>query len=449
MLKYLVLTLFLIGTLGVQAQQKCVALFPTETTRAAFLGFSHEDAATARIHFMENETKEIRAAYYQFDGNKVGKVFAGFLINAQKNGVRSRLLLDAWNPESWVDERVSPELYYVMMKNGVDVRIHNPIDPDSFSKFLKLGNYTRMHDKLLIFSGQNVVTTGDRNVQNSYFGPLQHKKGLKGKSTTSTEIVVQGEEITRASEKYFDQMWSVALPPEIDMTKLDLNKVALIEKQLVKFKDLIDAKENLHVDWQERLNKTEVAEIEFVHDVPGKKGQAPGIAESILKEIDSAEDFITIYAPYTFFSDRFLDAIDRVLARGVKITLVLPSWQSVDTPITLQHFEKQAAQLRKKGVKLIQHTGDNFMHAKVMIVDTKSVFVGSYNFNKRSELNDYESGFIVRDEAFVKEVRKFDLNFQKNEGTGFVESKKSFFDSIKVSLLRFFARIIPFLGRQL
>lgn len=433
-----------------QAQMRCESVFnDSNDRRALFLGTSHEDAGTARLHFLRNETKEIRAAYYQFDGNKLGRVAAAEMVDAARRGVKVRLLLDAWNPESWVDERVSREMYYVLMQNGVDVRIFNQIDPDGYSKFLLPSNYTRMHDKLLIMSSQNVVTTGDRNVQNSYFGPFQHKKGMKGKSTTSMELIVQGEELTRASEKYFDEMWNLSEAPEMDIMDLDLAKVAIIESRLPKFKEIIDRSESLNVDWTSRLKEKEVLDIDFFHDKPGFKRIESGIAEQLLAEIKTAEKSVTIYAPYTFFSDRFMAEIKSALKRKVKISLVLPSWTSVDTPITLQHFEKQAADLKKLGVSVLQHQGDNFMHAKMMIIDEKSVFVGSYNFNKRSELNDYESGFTVRDPEFVKEVVEFDKQFKSIEMGDFKESKKTLMESITVKLMRFLARIIPFIGRQL
>lgn len=447
------LSLIVLGvSLTAHAQELCGRIFSTEPS-ALFLGISHEDAGFARLHFLRQETKEIRAAYYQFDGNKLGKVAAAELIEAVKRGVRVRLLLDAWNPESWVDERISPELYLTLMKNGVQVRIFNEIDPDGYSKYLLPSNYTRMHDKLLILSSQEVVTTGDRNVQNSYFGPYQHKKGMKGRSTTSMEILVRGQELTRASEAYFDEMWEMSEPPTLEINKIDVAQILKLEKVLPKFSEVVEAANattgKLEVNWLQRLADNPVSNIEFLHDKPGNKGKSPGIAEGILGEIDSAKKSVVIYAPYTFFSKRFLTALDKAIDRKVQVTLVLPSWQSVDTPITLQHFEKQAAQLRAKGVVLAQHVGDNFMHGKMMIVDESSVFVGSYNFNKRSELNDYESGFIVRDKEFAKEVSKFDQEFRSQESKEFKQSNKTFFEGVRVALLRFIARIVPFIGRQL
>lgn len=432
---------------AVQAQEQCSRLF-TDSPQALFLGVSHEDAGSARLHFIRNETQEIRASYYQFDGNKIGKLAVAELIRAVKKGVKVRLLLDAWNPESWVDERISPELYQVMIKNGVQVRIFNQIDPDGYSKYLHPKNYVRMHDKLLILSSQQVVTTGDRNVQNSYFGPFQHKKGMKGKSTTSFEILVRGDELTRASEAYFDQMWDSATAPDFNPKTLSASKIYVIENNLPTFEKIADEAYERGINWTRRLNENEVKDIDFVHDQPGLKAVTKGTAESILEEIQSAKKSVVIYAPYTFFSARFLSALNSAMSRGVKITLVLPSWNSIDTPITLQHFEKQAAGLRKKGMEILQHEGDDFMHGKMMIVDQKSVYVGSYNFNKRSELNDYESGVIVKDKEFAEQVIKFDENF-RNQVTDFKESKKTRFDSIKVSLLRFFAAIVPFLGKQL
>lgn len=403
-----------------------------------------EDSAAIRLYLMKNETREIRAAYYQLDGNKTGKIFFSGLIAAAKRGVKTRLLLDGWNPEDWIDQRVTPEMYKALIEAGVEVRIFNYVDLKSLLTYLNPQSFHRMHDKLMICSGLNTVTTGDRNIQNSNYR-IQQRKGMKGLSYRSVEMVVQSRQMTEESSDYFDKMWELGTVP--DTSRVTDFELASVQKALENTYKVISSKEISNMDWTSRLQ--DVKNIQFLHDVPGRKAKESGIAEGLLDVLGSAQKEIVIYAPYTFFSERFMDMVKAALGRGVKIRLVLPAWKSIDTPFTLQHFESQARKLQGMGVKILQHNGSDFMHAKMAIVDGEKVFVGSYNFNTRSEMTDYETGFVVTDKEFTSGVIEFDRTFVQIESAPFTESKKSYMTTLKILFLRFLTSWIPFIRHQI
>ena len=48
------------------------------------------------------------------------------------------------------------------------------------------------------------------------------------------------------------------------------------------------------------------------------------------------------------------------------------------------------------------------------IVDNKKVFVGTYNFNDRSEHTDYEIGFVVQGDEIIKQANEFDKQIMTN-----------------------------------
>lgn len=438
----LIIFIFASGAFA-QSAPACRNIFSAEPMKALFLD-DELDVASARLHFIQNETKSIDAAYYQLDGNKVGGVAFAELIAAAKRGTKVRLLLDSWNPEDWIDTRVKPRMYKALLDAGVEVRIFNPVDPSKIKTYFNKGNFTRMHDKLLILGEQGVVTEGDRNIQNSNFR-IQKRKGMKDLSYRSVEVIIKDRAMTEQSQTYFNEMWKLGETPDVStVTKEEMQR---LDKHMESFLRIIRGTEMTKINWESRMK--EVQSIDFLRDVPGAKNQAPGIAEGLLNMLSRAEKSIVIYSPYLYLTPRFFQTIQAALNRGVEVKVVLPSWTSIDTPFTMQHFEKQAGQLKSMGVKVLQHEGEDFMHAKMAIVDAEAVFVGSYNFNFRSERTDYETGFVVRDKNFAKDVVEFDRQFEATESMPFSPSKKSMMTSLKISMLRFLVKYVPLVRDQI
>lgn len=432
-------------SLSAQAQLYCAELFSRPPSPKALFLEDEKDVASARLRFLQNETEEVAAAYYQMDGNKIGPVVFGELIAAKKRGARVRLLLDAWNPEDWIDQRLTPAMYKSLLEAGVEVRIFNLVDPSKFSTYLKTSSFNRMHDKLLILKGQNIVTEGDRNIQNSNFR-IQLRKEMRTKSYRSVEVLVQDQQMTNESLSYFNEMWELGTVPDTSaVTEFELTGT---QKKIERaFKIIRDQEDLVSTAWEEQF--VEVSKIDFLHDDPSMKGQSDGIAEGILNVLSSAKKSIVIYSPYLYLTPRFKNVIDQALVQKVSVTFILPSWESIDTPFTMQHFEKQAAEMKAKGVNVRQHVGKDFMHAKMAIVDNEKVFIGSYNFNPRSEKTDYETGFVITDEAFAKTVVEFHENLLELESAPFTESNKTMIETIKIWFIRLFVQWVPLIGRQI
>lgn len=439
---FVILALTFWGCFAYSSAPLCGDVF--QSPRKALFLDDEIEVGSARLHFTQNEKSSIDASFYQMDGNKVGQVAFAELIDAARRGVKVRLLLDSWNPEDWIDTRVKPRMFKALLDAGVDVRIFNPVDPKKIITYFASSNFNRMHDKLMIYGGQQVVATGDRNMQNSNFR-IQKRKGMNGLSYRSVEMVVKDEAMTKEAQDYFLKMWEFGETPDTSMVSLAESKN--MQRHLDQVLSIIRSKDLGKKDWTSRM--TDVEHIRFLRDVPGVKVQTYGIADGILETLQSAQKSITIYSPYLYLTPRFLSTIKAARARNVEVTFILPSWQSIDTPFTMQHFEKQAQQMQALGVKVIQHTGADFMHAKMAIIDSESVFVGSYNFNPRSENTDYETGFVVKDKNFAKEVVDFDRKFQQLESAPFEPSKKNLLTSMKISFIRFFVRVIPLLRNQI
>lgn len=451
MLKFarvLILGCTLLLSLLAQAQLACSGLFQSEvqfaeplSPRAVILEHN-EDIASIRGHIIRNETKRIRATYYQIDGNKVGRVFFAELMDAAKRGVQVQLITDAMNPPDWMDAVLTPSMYKALMAAGVEVRIFNMVDTSSIFTYLNGDNLKRSHDKLLIGDSQAMMTTGDHNMQN--FEIAGARRGAKGFTYRGVEMAVRSEAMVAVANSYFDGMWKLSTPPDTSSaTDIEVDR---LNRFLPKFRDVIAAKDLYSKNWIDKM--VDIDKVDFFSEVPGKKGLAPGIGAQLIDLIDKATDSLVIYAPYLRVTKTFEAALDKAIARGVKIRYVVPSWESIDTPWTMQVAQKQFEKLRKKGIVIRQHIGTDFLHAKMAIVDNKKVFVGTYNFNDRSEYTDYEIGFVVQGEDIIKQANEFDKQIMTNESKNFQPAKMVWYRALFISLLRLIFDNIEFLSNQ-
>ncbi len=419
----------------------------TSTARAYFSTSDSEHAALM-LDLIKKEQKSISLAYYQTDGNKVGNVLFAALADAASRGVKVRLLLDAWNPDDWIDTPVKLETLKALSDLGVEVKYFNNVERgtnyEKFLSFLHPQNFNRMHDKIAIFEGQNFIITGDRMPQNSNFR-IQLRKGAAIRDENnhitykfnylSAMAAVNSSEVTTNTINFYQDLWKLGSFKKIE----NVNKfsVEIRKKNLSKFLKIAEDKELTRPvdDIYRKLKPIEKAE--YISDSVEKlaKPYALGVSKNLLEMFNQAKEDIVIFSPYMNYTDEYLAELNAAIDRGVKITFVVPSWESIDTPLTLQLWEKQAAELKARGVKIIQHQGQDFMHIKLAVVDKKKTFIGSYNFNPRSTFTDHESGVIISDMQFASSVHSFKLFIEENESTAFTPSKKSVLDKIKLFII--------------
>ena len=59
--------------------------------------------------------------------------------------------------------------------------------------------------------------------------------------------------------------------------------------------------------------------------------------------------------------------------------------------------------LREAGVETREHQG-HFSHSKVLTVDGSRSLIGSFNYNNRSSVMDFECGLVIEDASFARDI---------------------------------------------
>ena len=135
----------------------------------------------------------------------------------------------------------------------------------------------------------------------------------------------------------------------------------------------------------------------------GPRQRRSFIREAFQINIASAADEILIATPYFVPGPRIIRSLLRAVRRGVRVQLLLPARS--DVPFMLLLGRSSYATLLKGGVKIFELERE-ILHAKVMLIDSERVVIGSANFDQRSFHRNYEINCLVDNVRFGGQVRE-------------------------------------------
>ena len=128
-----------------------------------------------------------------------------------------------------------------------------------------------------------------------------------------------------------------------------------------------------------------------------------GIAEEIIKQIDSAQEYIDI-AIYSLTYESIAEAIIRAEKRGVKIRILMDKGQSQGKSSKYKFF-------LDNDIAIIQDRHTGIMHNKIAIIDGRILFTGSYNWSQSAEERNQENLLQFIDEEEIIEIHQERLDY--------------------------------------
>jgi len=170
--------------------------------------------------------------------------------------------------------------------------------------------------------------------------------------------------------------------------------------------------------------------VEFISDLPGKNTNVfslhgGGLSTNALAEMAAgAQNRITIQSPYLVFSNEAIALFKDILARGITVRINTNSLASTDNIPAFSGYRNQRKKLLKMGIEIFEYKPypqvqqslmNRFeatrnkklvfsLHAKTMVVDGARVYIGTYNFDPRSQNLNTEAGVIIHDETVAQKV---------------------------------------------
>jgi cardiolipin synthase len=200
-------------------------------------------------------------------------------------------------------------------------------------------------------------------------------------------------------------------------TRFSHVKLIVIDQQVAMIMNLNLTYSALTKNRELAVITTDPAQVEhasriFESDWQGKDGEIPGpltlspdtSRETIIGLIDTAQEALDIYAEV--ITDReFVAAVQRAIDRGVRVRIVMTQSYGQDL------LTEPVGDLARYGAEL--HTlARPYIHAKLLLVDGASAFIGSQNYTSTSLDLNREVGIIISSPSNIERVQRvFDKDF--------------------------------------
>lgn len=448
MLRRLVCALFLLATSGAVAAPQGMALVDAEIDAhpgqtGAYILDTGSDALRARAWLADHARRSIEVQYFIWSSDNVGILASEALLRAAERGVKVRVLVD-----DLLIDAPDKTLLALAKHPNVDIRIYNPkhkVGTPFYKRALNVvtdfrGANQRMHDKTFIVDGR-VGITGGRNMADEYF---DYDRDY---TFRDRDVLLLGEAVNTMVAN-FDAFWAspLAVPVEARFDGLGLMKKSVkvddAEVQQV-YRELhayAARPENFAPEVRAAIASTPESfarlardmawgPVEFIHDLPGKNGHRWSLggggrsSSALAKLVAGARESILIQSPYLVLSDKAQALFKAAIARGVKVRILTNSLASTDNLQAFSGYRNQRRALLKMGLDVREYKPDPAsraalmsranapatppvfaLHAKSMVVDGKIAFIGTFNFDPRSENLNTEVGAIIRHAGLARQL---------------------------------------------
>jgi len=407
---------------------------------------SAEEALIARAWLADRAERTIEVQYFIWSTDNIGILAAEALLRAAERGVKVRVIVD-----DLLIDAPDKSLLALARHPNVDIRIYNPKSSVGTPLQKRLYNVLtdfrgvnqRMHNKVLLVDGK-VAITGGRNMADEYFD-YDHQYNFRDR-----DVLLAGAVVGRVAAS-FEQFWASPLSVPVETlydglglmqkhVEVDDREVREVYRELHAY---AAAPENFAPGVRAAIEATPQAfprlgaqavwgRVEFISDRPGKNDNLSGLGggglttAALARLVESAKETITIQSPYLVASDAALELFGRAVARGVRVRINTNSLASTDNLMAFSGYRSQRPALLRLGFDIREfqpepaahhallarlaaahQTQPVFaLHAKTMVVDHRVTYIGTFNFDPRSENLNTEAGAIIYDATLSRAVEQ-------------------------------------------
>lgn len=403
------------------------------TSTWAYVLEEGEEAIFSRAWLSDHSEQTIDVQYFIFSMDNVGLIALDYLIRAADRGVRVRILVD----DILLDVKAE-DIAALNAHPNIEIRIYNPTSgKNAVQKAIQVardfqGFNQRMHNKTFVVDGQ-VAITGGRNIADEYFDYDQ------AYNFRDRDVLLIGKGAESISES-FETFWNHPLAMKIVGEPADLGNEALFGQiqayacDSVNFwpevRSLIDGIPEAipHVLASGRLHR--LTGFEFVSDEPGKNeigGFSGGGAstDALTRRVARAVESVIIQSPYLVLTAEGIELFRQAVLRGVEVTILTNSLCSTDNLEAFNGYQRIREDLLEVGVRVFEYRPDAAirkelitaqkqkradyiptfgLHAKSMVVDHRTVIIGTFNVDPRSANLNTECLAIMESDAMARQV---------------------------------------------
>lgn len=355
-------------------------------------------ALAARLALIDQAERSLDLQYYIWHTDPSGQALAAALWRAAARGVRVRLLLDDWGSRP-----TDQDLGMLASHPNIQVRLFNPI---SLRRPLVLGvlldfdrSNRRMHNKAMVADNQAAIV-GGRNVGDEYFGSSPQRV------FSDLDVLAFGPVVEQVSQG-FDRYWNSELARRV--------------AQRQGAADNASARQPAY-SGREFAAALAAGKLQFFHgratavyDDPSKvlpsASEGPLLGRQIAEVVGLPQEELWLVSAYFIPGEGGTSQLAELRQRGVRTVVVTNSLAATDVPAVHSSYSRYRRPLLLAGVELYEVRPDPApnasgqrltrsgssrlsLHAKMLVVDRKTLFIGSMNIDPRSVLINTENGVV-------------------------------------------------------
>ena len=379
---------------------------------------SGDEALASLIALADRAERTLDIQYYLIHQDDSSRLLLHHLRLAAERGVRVRLLVDDLNTAG-EDRR----FMHLGALANVEVRVFNPFPGGRFATWTRFVASAsdiprinhRMHNKLFV-ADNAIAITGGRNIGDPYFTRDPHSNFI------DLDVVAAGKIVPQLSAT-FDAFWnskyaypiaSVASPvqPEGVPQALEESAVAGDASWLARELDAHDLEltwvpATVLADGPAKIASDVVPEVEV------------NIANNVAALMRSASQEVIVISPYFVPGPQGVALMRELVDRGVHVRILTNSLASTDSPLVHNGYARYRVALLRLGVELSEvrpklgqrrprfhpfRSSNASLHAKAVVIDQKTVFIGSMNMDARSARTNSEMGIVMVSPELARQV---------------------------------------------
>ncbi len=307
----------------------------------------------------------IHMEYFNFRDDSIANALFDLLAIKAKQGVKVRLLFDAFGNDS-NNKPLRRKKLQELRRRGLEIYVYDPLDFPWLTHV-----FSRDHRKIVVIDGQTAYS-GGMNIADYY---------IKGKAEfgqwRDIHFRIEGDAVA-SYQKIFLRIWNRTTGQHVHGADL-YPGMSLPEKALQGLKQDTTST---------RGHKT----IAVVNREPCLTPDV--IRRTFVSAISHAQRLIQIINPYFTLRRPVRRALQEAIKRGVRVEIIVSD--KSDIPITPQVVDYNVRRLQRRGAHVYYFQG-GFHHSKIMMIDSLYCFAGSANLDSRSLYFDYEVNALILD----------------------------------------------------
>lgn len=396
------------------------------------------DGLLLRLELIDEARSTLDLQYYIIHGDESGRILTEAMMRAAQRGVRIRIILD--DGETVAGDE---QLFALAGLPNVSIRIFNPWRYRGHNQLIRGTEFLfnksrldyRMHNKLFIVDGA-IAMIGGRNIGDQYFQVEPDSQ------FADDDVVVTGPLVPRLTEAfgaYWDSKLAVPIEAIAPHKQYDAARAAELaarhtdpQKALAAdshFSEKLTADEPLQ-SLLSGVTPMSWATAEIACDSPEKKPITDGarvgnlMFSTIADAVRGTQTELLMVTPYLVPTPDEQALLTEKVASQRRVRILTTSLEATNDPVAQAGYEHHRLALLKAGVEIhelrthpettrgtgqsakMTRYGNYSLHAKLMVFDRKSLFVGSMNYDARSRLLNTEVGLVIYSADLASQAAK-------------------------------------------